>query len=135
VDRSERNQQFIRDAERALAERGRDGWLAALAEDARWTVMGRTSWSRTYQGKAAINAELIGPLAAQYAGPYRRDTLQLIGAGDWVVARCQGDVMLGTGERYDNQYCFWFRLRDGLIVEIIEYGDTALVERVLRPRS
>ena len=52
-----------------------------------------------------------------------------------MVARCQGDVMLRTGERYGNQYCFWFRLRDGLIVEIIEYGDTALVERVLQPRS
>jgi uncharacterized protein len=135
VDLTERNKQHVRDAERALADGGRDGWLAALAEDARWTVMGRTSWSRTYEGKAAIGAELIEPLAAQYAGPYRRDTVQLIGEGDWVVARCQGDVTLRTGERYDNQYCFWFRLRDGLIVEIIEYGDTALVERVLQPRS
>ena len=50
------------------------------------------------------------------------------------MARCQGDVTLRTGERYDTQYCFWFRLRDGLIAEIIEYGDTALVERVLLPR-
>ena len=34
-------------------------------------MMGRTSWSRTYEGKAAIGAELIEPLVAQYAGPYR----------------------------------------------------------------
>jgi hypothetical protein len=50
-----------------------------------------------------------------------------------VVARCQGHVTLKAGGDYDNQYCFWFRLRDGLIEEIIEYGDTALVERVLAP--
>jgi uncharacterized protein len=135
VDLTERNKQHVRAAEQALASGGRDGWLAALAEHVRWTVMGRTSWSRTYEGKAAIRTELIDRLAAQYAGPYRRDTRQLIGEGEWVVARSQGDVTLRTGERYDNQYCFWYRLRDGLIEEIIEYGDTALIERVLQPWS
>lgn len=97
--------------------------------------MGRTSWSRTYEGKAAIQAELLAPLAAQFAGRYRRTTQQLLGEGDWVVARCQGHVTTKGGQLYDNEYCFFYRLSGGLIEEIIEYGDTALVERVLQPRT
>jgi hypothetical protein len=131
----ETNKQWVRDAEDRLANGDRAGWFAALAEDVQWTVMGETSWSRTYHGKAEIRRELLAPLISQYAEPYRRTSLQLLGDGDWVVARCQGHVTTKAGQRYDNQYCFLYRLKDGLIEEIIEYGDTALIERVLQPRQ
>ena len=129
------NKQRVLDAEARIAEGNRAGWLDLLADDVRWTVMGRTSWSRTYVGKAAVRAELLAPLVAQYAEPYRRTTLQLVAEDDWVVARCQGHVMTRAGERYDNEYCFLYRISGGLIQEIIEYGDTALIERVLEPRT
>ena len=128
------NKQRVRDAEDRLANGDRAGWFAALAEDVEWTVMGETSWSRTYRGKAEIRRELLTPLMSQFAEPYRRATLQLLGDADWVVARCQGHVTTKAGQRYDNQYCFLYRLKDGLIEEIIEYGDTALIERVLQTR-
>jgi ketosteroid isomerase-like protein len=38
-----------------------------------------------------------------------------------------------SGERYDNHYCLLYRLREGRIVEIREYQDSALGERVLGP--
>jgi uncharacterized protein len=129
------NEQLIQDAEDRLAHGDGTLWHALLAEDVRWTVMGRTTWSGTYQGKAAVERELLAPLRAQYAERYRRTPLQLLADGDWVVARCQGQVTLKSGERYDNEYCFLYRLGDGLIHEIIEYGDTALIERVLQPRG
>lgn len=132
---AEINKDLVRAAEERIARGDRAGWLSHLAENARWTVMGTTSWSRTYEGKGAILARLIAPLVAQYAEPYRRTIVQLLADGDWVVARCQGRVTTKSGQRYDNQYCFLYRLRDGLIEEIIEYGDTALIERVLPPWS
>ena len=128
------NKQLIQTMEQRMANGDREGWLSLLADDVRWTVMGGTSWSRTYDGKSNILRELIAPMVAQYAEPYRRTTDQLIGEGDWVVARSQGHVSTTSGERYDNQYCFLYRIQDGLIREIVEYGDTALVERVLQPR-
>ncbi|HEX4249182.1 MAG TPA: nuclear transport factor 2 family protein [Pseudonocardia sp.] len=129
------NKQHVLDAEEHMARGDREGWLALLADDVRWTVMGRTSWSRTYAGKTAVRAELVRPLVAQYAEPYRRTTLQLVAEDDWVVARCRGHVVTKAGELYDNEYCFLYRLADGLIQEIIEYGDTALIERVLEPHA
>ena len=32
---------------------------------------------------------------------------------------------------HNNEYCFIFRFQDGLIVEMIEYCDLDLIERVL----
>jgi ketosteroid isomerase-like protein len=36
-----------------------------------------------------------------------------------------------AGGRYDNEYCLVYRLAGGCIVEIREYGDSILCERVL----
>jgi ketosteroid isomerase-like protein len=38
-----------------------------------------------------------------------------------------------AGEPYCNHYCMLYRLADGRIVEIKEYQDSALCERVLGP--
>jgi ketosteroid isomerase-like protein len=37
------------------------------------------------------------------------------------------------GQPYNNDYCLIYRLRDGRIVEIREYCDSALTEAVLGP--
>ena len=43
--------------EYSFAETSKGNWqplLDALADDAAWTVIGSTGWSRTYRGKAQI---------------------------------------------------------------------------------
>ena len=47
------------------------------------------------------------------------------------VTTGRGDVQTHSGKRYNNEYCFVFRFRDGKIAEIVEYGDTDLLERAL----
>jgi hypothetical protein len=37
-------------------------FLDALAENAEWTIIGSTGWSKTYRGKTAILSDLIAPL-------------------------------------------------------------------------
>ena len=46
-------------------------FLDAFAEDASWTVMGRTGWSKTYRGKPAILNDLIAPLLRVLAPPLK----------------------------------------------------------------
>jgi ketosteroid isomerase-like protein len=36
-------------------------FVAALAEDVSWTIIGSTQWSKTYRGKSAVLKELLGP--------------------------------------------------------------------------
>jgi uncharacterized protein len=43
----------------------------------------------------------------------------------------RGDVETRSGKRYNNEYCFVFRFRNGKIAEVVEYCDTDLEERVL----
>ena len=50
---------------------------------------------------------------------------------DHVVVEARGDNMTKSGVPYCNDYCMVYRLRDGKIVEIREYCDSALVEAVL----
>ena len=37
-------------------------FVDALAEDAEWTVIGSTGWSKAYRGKPQILSDLFGPL-------------------------------------------------------------------------
>jgi ketosteroid isomerase-like protein len=104
-----------------------------MADDFRWTIKGETAWSRTYEGKAAVLDELLGPLMSQIAGRYRNAAERFIAEGDYVVVQCQGSSETKSGERYDNAYCYVCRFDDGKLRELVEYLDTALVDRVLDP--
>jgi ketosteroid isomerase-like protein len=63
--------------------------------------------------------------------PRRTIPLRFIADGDFVVVEAKGDMLTKTGVRYDNDYCLIYRLADGKIVEIREYQDSTLCERVL----
>ncbi|GII56583.1 hypothetical protein Pth03_49720 [Planotetraspora thailandica] len=43
-------------------------FIDALADDVRWTIIGQTPWSRTYEGKRAVLDELLRPLSEQLGG-------------------------------------------------------------------
>jgi uncharacterized protein len=47
------------------------------------------------------------------------------------VVETQGRVATKAGPRYDNEYCFVFRLEGVRIREITEYLDTQLIAEVL----
>lgn len=115
----------------AFAEGDGRPFTAALAEDVDWIVLGSAPWARAYRGKRAVVEELQKPLVANFASRYRCRAERLIAEDDTVVVLARGEVTTVRGEPYDNQYCFVLRLRGDEIVEIIEYMDTALVERAI----
>ncbi|HTA30739.1 MAG TPA: hypothetical protein VK731_09635 [Candidatus Cybelea sp.] len=53
-------------------------FLDALAENAEWTVIGSTGWSKTYRGKAAILSDLIAPLKRVLAPPRKSHALYMM---------------------------------------------------------
>jgi ketosteroid isomerase-like protein len=104
-----------------------------MADDFTWTIKGRTAWSRTYRGKAAVRSELLDPLFAQFADQYTNTARRIIADGDHVVVEAEGKVTTKGGKRYDNAYCFVLRLADGRLRELTEYLDTELVTAALEP--
>jgi ketosteroid isomerase-like protein len=48
-----------------------------------------------------------------------------------VIVQARAHATTTRGEAYNQIYCFIFRIADGQLAEVVEYCDTALVERVL----
>jgi uncharacterized protein len=124
---------------RALMQRifeglaARDGTLffERMADDVRWTIIGTTTWSKTYQGKQAILRDLIGPLRANLAERSRMVAQRFIADGEFVAVEARGDNATRAGVPYCNEYCMVFRLAGGSITEVTEYSDTQLIATVL----
>jgi hypothetical protein len=104
-----------------------------LADDATWQVTGQYSWSHTFRGKEAIVHKLHGHVRARIEGRPRTVAYNFVADGDFVVIEAKGDNLTVDGARYDNDYCFVFRLASGQIKEIKEYCDSTLTESALGP--
>jgi uncharacterized protein len=104
-----------------------------MADDFRWAVTGKTAWSRVYEGKKAVQEQLLRPLFAQFADRYRNTAHRFIAEGEWVVVQCRGNAETRRGQRYDNEYCYVCRFSGGKLRELTEYLDTELVTAVLDP--
>jgi ketosteroid isomerase-like protein len=113
------------------AVRDRALFITSLADDAKWTVTGQYSWSRTFTGKPSILNDLHGHVRSLLVERTRTIAHRFIADGDHVVVEAKGDNVTRTGVRYDNDYCLVFRLEDGKIKEIREYCDSVLTEKAL----
>lgn len=106
----------------------------AMAEDFTWVMIGSNSWSGTYRGREAVRRDLLMPLMKEFATRYTNTAQRMVAEGDMVVVECRGNVVTKSGQPYNNHYCWVCRLRDGLLVELVEYMDTQLVADTLGPR-
>lgn len=125
------NKSLLRAAFDGLANADATAFLDLMADDFTWIVEGQSKWSLRFVGKAAVQRDLLRPLFANFATPYRNVAEEFIAEGDRVVVLCRGEVKTKAGEDYNNSYCFVIRMQGGKMVELREYMDTALAERVL----
>jgi len=125
------NKQLMQRVFEELANGNGQPFMDALANDARWTVIGSSPWSRTYQGKREITDELMRPLFRQFSDQYRARAIRIVADDDVVVVEARGEVMTKAGKPYNQTYCYVFQLTDGEVRELTEYLDTDLVNQVL----
>jgi len=93
--------------------------------------MGTTPWSKTYAGKQSVLTDLLGELRTRLADRYRATALLMIAEGDRVVVQARGQATTKRGAPYNNEYCFIYRMENGLIYEVTEYLDTELLTSAL----
>ncbi len=120
--------------ERVFAETAKGNgrpFLDAFAENASWTIMGATGWSKTYRGKASIMGDLIAPLRRVLASPIKTHARRFIAEGDFVVVEARGQNVTRDGRPYENDYCYVFEFNDGEVVALTEYADTELFRSAL----
>ena len=130
---STNNKDAVTKAFAGMAEGDGSALVGLMADDIVWTVTGTTSWSGPLHGKAEVLTKLLMPLGAQLANRTTVVARRIIAEGDLVVVEASGRNQTRTGKDYSNTYCFVMRMEDGLIREVTEYMDTALVESALEP--
>ena len=124
------NRQLVRGAFETMGQSDIRPLYDLMHDDFAWIIEGRSRFSRRYEGKEAVRRDLLTPLFEAFATPYRFTIDEIIAEGDRVVVLGRGEVRTKAGQDYNNSYCFVLRLADGKLVELREYLDTALVERV-----
>jgi len=115
----------------ASAEGNSRPLVDAMADDFRWTISGNGRWSRTFNGKQAVLTELFPVLRERIEGRIKMIPQRILADGDHVVVEARGDNVTKAGGRYDNSYCFVFRVAGGKLTEVTEYMDTELVTATL----
>jgi uncharacterized protein len=128
---TDENRQLIGAIFTALAAGDTKPFGDAIAEDFAWRFPGRWSWAQDWgRTRNEVRANLLEPLMAQFAS-YRCRADEIIVEGNNVVVRATADATTTRGEAYPQAYCYIFRIANGRLAEVVEYCDTALVERVL----
>jgi uncharacterized protein len=96
-----------------------------LADDLRWTIVGRSRSSGTYEGKEAFVDEVLGPFGARFSQPFRPVAVRGVYAdGDTVVVLWDGEGTRLDGKPYENTYAWFMRFQDGLVVEATAFFDS-----------
>jgi ketosteroid isomerase-like protein len=128
---AEANKQLVRQVFDGLAQADASALIDLMADDFSWIIEGQSKWSLRFDSKEAVLRKLIPPLFDNFSTPYRNYAEEFIAEGDRVVVLCRGEVKTKRGDDYNNSYCFVIRMQGGKMVEMREYMDTALAERVL----
>lgn len=108
-------------------------FVEAIADDTVWTIIGSSSWSRSYSGRADILTNLLSPLSAKLDGANVIVASRIIVSGNIAAVEAKGANRTKAGEAYENSYCWIIRMADGKMAEITEYADTILMDSALGP--
>lgn len=129
---AENNKELLRHVFDEMSKGNTGAFRDAMADDFRWVFPGNWSWSGSWGPKSVALEGMLGPLMDQFAD-YRSAADLILADGDHVVVRARSHATTKRGQAYDQTYCFIFRVAGGRLAEVVEYCDTALVERVLTP--
>jgi ketosteroid isomerase-like protein len=116
------NREIIRKAFEDWAA-GRGGVFDLLADDADWTIVGRSAAAGTY-GKAEFLDRVIRPFNARLSAPLVPRVRALCADGDTVIALFDGSAAARDGRPYENTYTWYLQLRDGAITSATAFFDS-----------
>jgi ketosteroid isomerase-like protein len=116
---------------KATIERGFNAWRDGtgspydhLAENASWTIVGRSAASKTYESREAFLREVIRPFNARMSAPLRPEIRNLYADSDTVIVFFDARGTARDGKPYANTYAWFLTLRDDKIVKAFAFFDS-----------
>lgn len=128
---SEQNKEVVLKFIRAFSDGDVETAKSCLTPDALTIAkgFGKLSGPRPYEMIIATT----GAFKEMIPTGLRPDFKTVTAEGDRVAVEFEGDATLANGERYCNQYCMVFTLRDGKIKHVNEYYCTILADERIGP--
>jgi ketosteroid isomerase-like protein len=114
-----------------LAEGSSRSFVEAMADNFRWVIAGSSRWPPSFDATPGVMPPLCGARRATIADRVRTSATRFIADGDQVVVEARGNNVTRAGVPYRNSYCMIYTVRDGKLVEMVEYMDTDLALKVL----
>lgn len=116
---------------KAIVQASFDAWtngtgspFTLLADDAVWTIVGRSAASRAYAGREAFLRDVIRPFNARMRDPLKPTIRRIYADGDTVIAFFDAAGIARDGKPYVNSYAWFLQMRDGRIVNATAFFDS-----------
>ena len=119
----QRNKAAVQDRFTAWAN-GTGSPFELLAEDATWTITGRSAASKTYGDREAFLREVIRPFNARMQAPLKPVVHNIYADGDTVVIFFDASAVARDGKPYENTYTWYLEMRDRKAVKATAMFDS-----------
>ena len=107
-------------------------FFSHVADDVDWTVMGTHPLAGHYLSKKSFIAGTFSKLDQVLLQGAELYTEHLIVKDDQAVVELHSLATAKNGMRFDNRYCWIVEFREGLIVRVRAYLDSAMVTRLFQ---
>lgn len=129
----EQNAQIVRDFLKTLSTGDLERVRPLFHPDAIWKVMPRgIPGEGEHVGRDYIIDEFLAPVRGMFdPGEPKVEIDTLISEGNLVAAEIRGFGHMKNGKEYNNTYCWFFEVRDGMVYSIHEYMDSLYIKNLV----
>ena len=125
------NLELVRATYEGTSEENGRNLLAALAPDAEWTEAAGFPYAGTYKGPENIIAGVFHRLATEWTG-YSAKVHTFLEDGDRVAAfGVYSGTYNPTGKSFSASFAHLYQVKDGKIVSMEQYVDSAMVRAAM----
>jgi uncharacterized protein len=121
----------IRARNRALVEDRFKAWrdgtgnpFELLADEATWTIVGRSAAAKTYGSKEEFLREVIRPFNGRMSQGLKPAIRNLYADGDTVIVFFDASGVARDGKPYTNTYAWFLEMREGKVVKGAAFYDS-----------
>jgi ketosteroid isomerase-like protein len=129
-DTTARNEAIVREAFERW-EAGGSVFDPLLASDVRWTIHGSGPVASTYESRDSFVEDASAPLISRLSSPIMPDVHAIWAVEDTVIIRFDGAATTTSGDAYENQFVWIFRMEDGQVVEAEAFLDLVAYQQVV----
>lgn len=131
IDIETRNKALVAEAFKAW-QAGTGSPFDLLADDATWTIAGRSLVATTYFGRESFLHEVIRPFNARMQQPLQPVVREVIADGEQVIVLFDASAVARDGLPYVNTYAWFLRLRGGKVIEVTAFFDSIAFDDLWR---